>query len=78
MSMSWNTEYDLRRAIRNGDEERVEEILRRDGYANFGDVMKIFEDERKGRIRYFEERIEFGDLEIRNRFGRTEVRKWTI
>jgi len=35
MPMSWSTEYDLRRALRDGDEERVEEILRRDRFADF-------------------------------------------
>lgn len=76
MAMSWSTEYDLRRAIRNGDEERVEEILRRERWADFDEVRQIFEDERKGRIRPFGD-IEYGDLEIRDRFGRPEVRrKW--
>ncbi len=74
MTMSWSTEYDLRRAIRNGDEERVEEILRRDRFADFEEVKQVFEDERKGRIRPLGN-IEYGDLEIRDRFGRPEVRR---
>lgn len=73
MPMSWNTEYDLRRALRNGDEERVEEILRRDRFADFDEVRQIFEDERKGRIRL--SNIEYGDMEICDKFGRPEVRK---
>lgn len=74
MPMSWNTEYDLRRALRDGDEERVEEILRRDRFADFDEVRQIFEDERKGRIRPFGN-IEYGDLDIRDKFGRPDVRK---
>jgi hypothetical protein len=72
--MSWNTEYDLRRALRDGDEEHVEEILRRDRFADFDEVRQIFEDERKGRIRPFGN-IEYGELDIRDKFGRPDVRK---
>lgn len=74
MPMSWNTEYDLRRALRDGDEERVEEILRRDRFADFDEVKQVFEDERKGRIRPIGN-IEYGDLEIRDKFGRPDVRR---
>lgn len=74
MPMSWSTEYDLRRALRDGDEERVEEILRRDRFADFDEVKQVFEDERKGRIRPIGN-IEYGDLEIRDKFGRPDVRK---
>lgn len=74
MPMSWSTEYDLRRALRDGDEERVEEILRRDRFADFDEVKQVFEDERKGRIRPLGN-IEYGDLNIRDRFGRPEVRR---
>lgn len=74
MPMSWNTEYELRRALRNGDEERVEEILRRDRFAYFDEVKQVFEDERKGRISPFGN-IEYGDLDIRDKFGRPDVRK---
>lgn len=74
MAMSWSTEYDLRRALRDGDEERVEEILRRERFADFDEVKQVFEDERKGRIRPLGD-IEYGDLEIRDKFGRPDVRK---
>jgi hypothetical protein len=74
MPMSWSTEYDLRRALRDGDEELVEEILRRDRFADFDEVKQVFEDERKGRIRPIGN-IEYGDLEIRDKFGRPDVRK---
>jgi len=74
MPMSWSTEYDLRRALRDGDEERVEEILRRDRFADFDEVKQVFEDERKGRIRPIGN-IEYGDLEIRDKFGRPDVRR---
>jgi hypothetical protein len=74
MPMSWSTEYDLRRALRDGDEELVEEILRRDRFADFDEVKQVFEDERKGRIRPLGN-IEYGDLNIRDRFGRPEVRR---
>lgn len=74
MPMSWSTERELRRALRNGDEERVEEILRRDRFADFDEVKQVFEDERKGRIRPIGN-IEYGDLEIRDKFGRPDVRR---
>jgi len=74
MPMSWSTEYDLRRALRDGDEELVEEILRRDRFADFDEVKQVFEDERKGRIRPIGN-IEYGDLEIRDKFGRPKVEK---
>jgi len=74
MPMSWNTEYDLRKAIRYGDTEHIEEILRRDRFAEFDEVQQIFGDERKGRI-HLRGEIEYGDLKIRTRFGRPEVKK---
>lgn len=76
MSMSWNTEYRLRRAIRNGDEDIVEETVRIK-WVDFDDVREIFEDERqsrRGRIGRFG-KIEFGEIEIRDHFGRPRVRR---
>lgn len=76
MSMSWNTEYRLRRAIRDGDEDIVEETIRRVGkWVEFDDIRGIFEDERRGRIRRFGNRIEFGGASIEDHFGRPRVRR---
>ena len=76
MSMSWDTEYRLRRAIRNGDEDIVEETIRRVGnWVDFDDVREIFEDERRGRIGSFGNQIEFGEIEIRDHFGSPRVRR---
>lgn len=74
MPMSWSTEYDLRRALRDGDEEHIEELLHRNRFVDFDEVKQIFEDERKGRIRPIGN-IEYGDLEIRDKFGRPDVRR---
>lgn len=73
--LSWNDEYNLRRAIRNGDEEKIEEILRREHWAEFDEIKEIFEDERKGHICPLGD-IEYGNLNIHDHFGRPKVRKY--
>jgi hypothetical protein len=74
--MSYDTEYRLRRAIRNGDEDIVEEIIRRVGnWVGFDKVREIFEDERRGRIGNFGDHIEFGEIEIHDHFGNPQVRR---
>lgn len=74
MSMNWSTECRLRRALCDEDEEYIEEILRRDRFTDFEEVKEIFEKEGKGYINLHGS-IEYGDLEIRDRFGKPEVRK---
>lgn len=75
MSVSYSTEYRIRRAIRDGNEDSFEEIVRGCNLLDFDDVLEIFEEERKGIIKNFGRQIDFGKIEVHDRFGRPEIRK---
>lgn len=67
--MDLHTEYRVRRALRNYDEETVREILgsTHRSQRDYQSVAALFEEERRGRERLG--RIRFGDTVIRDRLG---------